>query len=94
MPRKDRKCPCINCICLPICNHLSSIEICEKCSDICDYVTVSNSTTGRYRWLKIIKAFNVEEPFTSCPIRIKNRTIILNLRRETIWNERRRILKR
>jgi hypothetical protein len=85
-----RKCPCLNCICLPICRNESSIEICRKCSDICKYIIVTNKTTGRYRWSKIIKIFNLEIPFSLCPLVINGKTMFINVQEEKLWNEKRK----
>jgi len=87
---KVRKCPCIDCMCLPICRNRSSIEICQKCSDICSYITVSDKTTGRYRWSNVIKVFGVEIPFTVCPVVVNGKTLMLRFIEDRKWYEKKR----
>jgi hypothetical protein len=88
MRPKVRKCPCIDCMCLPICRSRSSIEICQKCSSICEYITVHNKTTGMYRWLNVIKTFGVKSPFSAFPIVVNGKTLFLRFNESKKWYEK------
>jgi hypothetical protein len=42
-----RKCPCINCICVPICKHKEYTDVFEKCSLLLAYEPKYYTLSGR-----------------------------------------------
>jgi len=60
----NNKCPCINCICVPMCKHKFFSELKTQCSLVYDYLTYDRKSLIDMYTDRVNKIYKVLKPTT------------------------------
>ena len=56
------ECPCIDCICIPVCRHRSFSEIIRNCSIVCEYENTHMERNGEEYFISLLEMERVLKP--------------------------------
>ena len=62
----NQKCPCIDCVCIPICRHRSFSEMLTRCSIIHEYENSHMERNGEEYFISLLELEKVLKPTNWC----------------------------